>query len=295
MASKLGSLRQCVTEFNPDLCQKGTLNLDKWWKLWVENLECVMDFEGIEAGKKKAALLAVGGPKLRELFNTLDNVGETYDTTKAATTAHFVGTKNLTAERYKFFCMKPQGSNETHDHWITRLKAAGVNCEFDKMDLKEAIKLVVTLHTPIPRLQSEIIAKDMSFETLVSRTRALELMQREVAFMKSNPLENATKPEGEQQINRISDRPRPWGSPLLTHVIQQQHQPGSPQPRSVIIVERKNMWVAVAMLEEQHATSATNATILRRYVSQKAFIPCPCNTVQSRHPHLKSTISIPWN
>ena len=27
--------------------------------------------------------------------------------------------------------------------------------------------------------------------------------------MKSNPLENATKPEGEQQINRISDRPRP--------------------------------------------------------------------------------------
>ena len=207
MASKLASLRQCVTEFNPDFCQEGTLNLDKRWKLWIENLECVMDFEGIEAGKKKAALLAVGGPKLRELFNTLGNVGETYDTAKAAITAHFVGTKNLTAERYKFFCMKPQGSNETHDHWITCLKAAGVDYELDKMDLKEAVKLVVTLHTPMPKLQSEIIAKDMSFDTLVSTAKALELTQREVAFMKSNPLENATKPEVEQQINRISDRP----------------------------------------------------------------------------------------
>ena len=65
-----------------------------------------MDFEGIEAGKKKAALLAVGGPKLRKLFNTLDDVGETYDTAKAAITAHLVGTKNLMAERYKFFCIK---------------------------------------------------------------------------------------------------------------------------------------------------------------------------------------------
>ena len=141
------------------MCQKGTLNLDKRWKLWVENLEFVMDFEGIEAGKKKASLLAVGGPKLQGLFNTLDNVGETYDTAKAAITAHFVGTKTLTAERYKFFCMKPQGSNETHDHWITCLKAAGVDCEFDKMDLKEAIKLVVTLHTPSPSSSQKSLPK----------------------------------------------------------------------------------------------------------------------------------------
>ena len=119
MALKSASLQQCVTQFNPHLCQEGTLNLDKWWKLWVENLECVMDFEGIDAGRKKATFLAVGGLKLLKLFITLDNVGETYDTAKAAITAHFVGTKNLTAERYKFFCMKPQGSNETHDHWIT--------------------------------------------------------------------------------------------------------------------------------------------------------------------------------
>ena len=49
----------------------------------------------------------------------------------------------------------------------------------------------------------------MSFDTLVSTARALELTQREVAFMKSSPLENATKPEVEQQINHISDRPLP--------------------------------------------------------------------------------------
>ena len=155
--------------------------------------------------------------------------------------------------------------------------------------------LLLSLRTPIPKLQSEIIAKDMSFETLVNMARALELMQREVAFMKSNPLENATNQmENNKLTSSQTDHDHGW-SLLLTHVTQWQHHPGSPQPTSVIIVERKNMWVAVARLEEQHAASATTATILRRYVSQKAFIPCPYNTVQSRHPHLKSTISIPSN
>ena len=43
---------------------------------------------------------------------------------------------------------------------MTRLKTKGRECDFDKMDLKEAIKLAVTLYTPLPKLQIAIITKN---------------------------------------------------------------------------------------------------------------------------------------
>ena len=59
-----------------------------------------------------------------------------------------------------------------------RLKTAGVDCEFDKIDLKEAIKLAVTMHTNSRKLQAEIIAQDMSYEKMVEKARAIELTKK---------------------------------------------------------------------------------------------------------------------
>ena len=47
MASALVGLKACVTEFNPDLQQDADSNQERQLKLWLENLELVMDFEGI--------------------------------------------------------------------------------------------------------------------------------------------------------------------------------------------------------------------------------------------------------
>ncbi|CAB4025889.1 PREDICTED: uncharacterized protein K02A2.6-like, partial [Paramuricea clavata] len=115
--------------------------------------------------------------------------GDTYKAAKDALTAHFSPKKNLTADRYRFFCTKPTSPEEIHDHWITRLRTKGKDCEFENMTLDEAIKLVVTLHIPSDKLQRDIIAKDMDLKTLIDSARALELAQREVTFMKQNILE----------------------------------------------------------------------------------------------------------
>ena len=146
----LAQLRQVCQEFRPD---EEVGNVEQRWKQWIENLEYCLEFEGIEEEKKKrAALLAVAGRQLREVFSTLEEGEEkTYTKAKEALDTHFKGKKNVIAERYRFFCMKPESTSEMHDHWITRLKAKGKECEFEKMDMKEAIKLVVTLHTPIDR------------------------------------------------------------------------------------------------------------------------------------------------
>ena len=84
---------------------------------------------------------------MRELFSTLTPQDDTYAQATATLTAHFTSKKNLTAEQFKFFCSKPIDRDETHDHWITRLRTKVKNCEFDKMGDDEAIKLVLTLHT----------------------------------------------------------------------------------------------------------------------------------------------------
>ena len=59
MTSALAGLKACVTEFNPDIQQDAGSNQERRWKLWLENLELVMDFEGILALRR--------GPQRKEL------------------------------------------------------------------------------------------------------------------------------------------------------------------------------------------------------------------------------------
>ena len=85
---------------------------------------------------------------------------------------------------YRFFCMKPESSTVTRDHWITGLKKAGVDCDVNKMDLKEAIKFAVTMHTNSSKLQAEImIAQDMSNKKIVEKGRPIELTKKEVEYI----------------------------------------------------------------------------------------------------------------
>ena len=176
MASPLSSLKACVPEFKLGECATSGDNQGRHWQQWLENFELVFDFEGITdptegPSEIRAALLTVGGPALCELFSTLTVTDSKYATATAALIAHFSPRKNLTAERYT----KPTSAEESHDNWITRLRAKGRDCEFDKMNLDKAIKLVVTLRTPSEKLQREIIAKDMTLKEVIEHTRALEL------------------------------------------------------------------------------------------------------------------------
>ena len=94
----------------------------------------------------------------------------------------------MTAERYKFICMKPESPEETHGHWVTRLRSEVRNCDFDKMNNDEAIKLVLTLHTHSERLQKEIISKELTLTRALEYARALELTDKEITFMKNSEI-----------------------------------------------------------------------------------------------------------
>ena len=103
--------------------------------------------DAVPPSRKRAALLAIGGQKLREIFKTLTPADDSYQAAKECLYQYFKPQKNLIAERYKFLCMKPESPEETRVHWVTRLRSEVRNCEFDKMNNDEARKLVLTLHT----------------------------------------------------------------------------------------------------------------------------------------------------
>ena len=159
-----------------------TANQEKCWKAWLDNFEICTEFEGIvDEKKRRAALLAVGGPKLRELHSTLEEEeAKTYTTVKQVFNDYFKGKKNLTAERYKFLCTKPASETETHDAWITRLRKLGEDCEWEHMNMNEAIKLAVTMHTRSKKLQMSIIAQNLDYQTMVEKARAIELTKKEM-------------------------------------------------------------------------------------------------------------------
>ena len=69
--------------------------------------------------------------------------------------------------------MKPERDEETDDAWITCLRTAGEECEWEKMNMKEAIKLVVIMHTHSSKLQAEIIEQDMSYEKMIEKARTI--------------------------------------------------------------------------------------------------------------------------
>ena len=52
----LTSIKSWVLEFKPEELTDSGKNIDRRWKEWVENLELVLDFEGVtdpEEGKSK--------------------------------------------------------------------------------------------------------------------------------------------------------------------------------------------------------------------------------------------------
>ena len=125
MASNtLANMRACVKEFDTD--QTGELaSTAKRFRSWLENFEACADFEDISPEKRRPALLALGGEKFRELCKTLDiTSADSYAEMVEKLKTHYTPQKNTSAERFKFFNMRPESSEETHDRWVTRMKSS---------------------------------------------------------------------------------------------------------------------------------------------------------------------------
>ena len=93
----------------------------------------------------KAALLHLSGMEMREIYKTLKQDDDTYETICPKLTDYFRPHKNLTYERSQFK-QATQNMDECVTSYITRLMNLPLHCEFQNQDEETKDTFVATCH-----------------------------------------------------------------------------------------------------------------------------------------------------
>ena len=106
------------------------------WLTWKDEFELYVTASGIsDPTQKKALLLHLAGPKVRDIFNNsipADQRGEAKDYKKAmdSLSDHFKLRKNAPMARQSFLALQPT-AGETINNFITRLQKLAEHCDYE--------------------------------------------------------------------------------------------------------------------------------------------------------------------
>ncbi len=98
-----------------------------------------------EDKQKRALLLYQAGQDTQEVFETLPDIGDDYNTALAKLNEYFSPKKNVDSKIFQFR-QAIQESGETTDHYATQLRKLAATYEFHNVDkeIKSAIIRTVT-------------------------------------------------------------------------------------------------------------------------------------------------------
>ena len=106
-----------------------TATLSQRWAKWVKSFEYFLVASNVTDKKRQRALLLhLAGPEVQEVFETLTETGDDYDTALAKLDAYFKPQKNIPFERHTFR-QATQNPSETMDAYVTRLKRLVQTCD----------------------------------------------------------------------------------------------------------------------------------------------------------------------
>ncbi|XP_062610353.1 uncharacterized protein K02A2.6-like [Saccostrea cucullata] len=149
----------------------------KKWKLRLDNLILAMGIKNDKA-RQRALLLHYAGEEVNEIFETLPNTGDDYDTAVARLTEYFAPKKNTEFEVYKFRQAK-QEPGETIDTFHTKLRQLSLTCEFNNND--KEVKSQIIQGCSSTRLRRRALRDDVNLEDLLKLARSLELSDKQAS------------------------------------------------------------------------------------------------------------------
>lgn len=187
----------------PPLCLSTSItDQQQIWEQWVEVLECYFTAACIQSVKRrKALLLYIGGEELRTIHKTLGDEDDNYNITKGLFNEHFKSKRNYTFERFKFRKLTPT-SEESAVHYITRLKAQALMCNFDQYTTEDAICDQYIEKCQDSKLQARLLSDSkLNTDRLVEQSSTKELVEKYVAAMGSDHVDEVNE-LSHQQYNR---------------------------------------------------------------------------------------------
>jgi len=123
-------------------------SLSQCWKSWKRRFETYLVALDVKDDKQKHALLLYqAGQETQEIFDTLTETGENYETALAKLDEYFLPKKNVNYETLQFRQAK-QKSDETVEQFVTRLRKLAVNCEFSALDRGNSSQLSFRIARP---------------------------------------------------------------------------------------------------------------------------------------------------
>ncbi len=153
-----------LQEFDP---HSDPTSLAVRWNEWLTRFKrYVIGFDIKDKTRKRALLLYLAGPKVEKIFSTL-----TY-TAEAKLTAYFAPKENVLYERHVFRQAK-QETEETIDHFYTRLRHLASTCDFT--NLEEEIKTQLVEKCSSTRLRRKAFRDDPKLDELLQYAQALEI------------------------------------------------------------------------------------------------------------------------
>ena len=166
-------------------------SLGQWWKAWKRRFEVYVAAQNITDDKRKQAVqLYQVGQATQEIFDTIPDTGDDYDTAMNKLDGYFSPKKNLDYEVFKFRTTT-QHVGETIDQYVTRLRRMAPNCEFP--DLNQELKSTVIQNCTLKRLRRMALHDDLSLDALLAKARSMEVSETQASGIeKFTPPENVT-------------------------------------------------------------------------------------------------------
>ena len=160
-----------VKEFDP----KGDPStVSQRWQKWKKSCVYFLSATSIQNdSQKRAALLHLVGDEVQDIFETLGEVGTTYEQAIARLDRHFDIKKNIPFERCVFH-EAGQESGENIDSYATRLKMLMIHCEYGDATQSE-IRDQVIAKCKSSKLRKRLLqAPDLTLEKVLAIGKLME-------------------------------------------------------------------------------------------------------------------------
>ena len=170
MAVTLSGL-PCISPFD---CIGEPATLAQRWDKWKAEFELYVAASGVDDKvQKRALLLHLAGPGVREIFKTypVEVQGDAKEFDKAMTclSNHFKVKKNVPLARQKLLASKPN-PGETINNFVTRLKSLAEHCDYGEEEDNQVRDIVIS-HVTNKELKSKFYREEN-----LSLSRLLEIV-----------------------------------------------------------------------------------------------------------------------
>ena len=163
------------------------------WRKWIKRLENLFVAAAISDKKRQRALLLYyAREEVSEIFDTLPDTGDDFETAKTKLNAYFDPKKNVEFEIFTFRQAK-QNPVETMNSYHSRLRQLATTCEFTDVD-KEVKSQIIQSCTSQRLRRKALRDSTMTLEALLAEARALEVSEQQATDIESPGAANAVLP-----------------------------------------------------------------------------------------------------